>query len=153
MIINVITSNIDKYNETRYILNNHNITTNQIKDINIPEIQGSGEDIINSKIEYVSSLISDINLVEDTSFEVNGMNGLPGPYIKDFFLKLGNNNFYKLASTFGSRAKEICYIGINVNGNKVFVGEVSGDIVKPYNSESDEYNWGFFFKLKYLQDR
>ncbi len=146
MIINVVTSNTDKYNEIKHILNKSNIKTKQIKNIEIPEIQGNSIDIIKAKLDFVTKIIPGIILVEDTSFQIEGMNGLPGPYIKDFFLKLGNKKFYQLAKTFGKRAKETCYIGIRLDENKIFTGEIDGDILEPDNDPWDEYNWAFFFK-------
>lgn len=154
--IYVVTSNTDKFNEIKFYLENElrlSVNVKNVK-IEIKEIQGESEEIVTKKCKEASNLIEGVVIVEDTSFCVDCMNGLPGPYIRDFFLKLGNRKFYSLINSFANskeeiKAEEKCSIAISRNFNDeilVFEGSVIGNIVEPDNAADDEYNWCFFFK-------
>lgn len=165
----LLTTNKDKQNEIMTYLNSKLTKPLNIKifpdldKIEVPELQGDSQDIIYAKANSAYNIINRMDnisynnnkswiLIDDTSFSVDSMGGLPGPYIKDFFLKLGNYNLYKLFSSFKQSdlliAREECYIAIHSLFNKecyIVKGEITGRIVQPDNDVKDEYNWNYFF--------
>ena len=166
--IKILSTNRDKINEIKHVIKNnahHEIIVemmDNMHDLELIEIQGEEEEIILAKCKISAERIytaieGDNNfaiLVEDTSFGVDCMNGLPGPYIRDFFLKLGNRKLYKMFMSFKPEdnsqiiATETCYIGLAIKNSSdlIFKGEVKGRIVQPDNDPIDEFNWNFFFK-------
>jgi inosine triphosphate pyrophosphatase len=153
-MINIVTSNEDKFNEISFLmkqlLHPLGVQFNKVE-CNVSEIQGESYEIALEKCKEAYAYTNGITVVDDTSFSVDCMNGLPGAYIRDFFLKLGNNGFYRICKSFGEEgnitATEECYIAICKDGQdvNVFSGEIRGSIVPPDNSEADEYNWNYFF--------
>ena len=126
--------------------------------MHIQELQGKSIDIVRNKCEAAfkflknSFLNNGIIIVEDTSFELNSMNGLPGPYIRDFFKKLGNKKLYELFSSFkndsdqSQEAIEESNISIYMHDQIInFNGQVKGKIVSPKNESTEEFKWNYFF--------
>lgn len=62
--------------------------TNQKLDL--LEIQGTIEEIATHKAKTAAEITGKAVIVEDTALEFVGLGGLPGPYIKWFLEKLGN---------------------------------------------------------------
>jgi inosine triphosphate pyrophosphatase len=158
--INIVTSNEDKFNEITHIMKEKlsgifDIGFRKIDylDNEIKEIQGESVDIVQWKCKDAVNIINDITIVEDTSFSIDCLNGLPGAYIRDFFLKLGNNGVYRVCEAFGvvdkPHATEECYIAICKGIDSEifsFKGEIRGHIVQPQNNVKDEFNWNYFFR-------
>jgi len=71
--------------------------------------------------------------VEDTSLELNCLNGLPGPYIKYFEKNIGSIGIYKIAKAFSNyEANVCCFVGYqNKKEIKLFKHITKGIIVKP----------------------
>lgn len=85
-------------------------------------------------------------LVEDTSLQLDALNGFPGPLIKWFITALGREGIYRIAQKlgdYGAKAKTI--VGYS-NGKEVlfFEGALRGAIVEP-KAES-EFGWDPLFK-------
>ncbi|KAF3389185.1 Inosine triphosphate pyrophosphatase [Penicillium rolfsii] len=77
--------------------------------LEIPEIQGSLEDIARDKCRRAAKIVDGPVLVEDSALEFHAMNKLPGPYIKYFLEKLGNDGLNKLLFSFDDkRADAVC---------------------------------------------
>ncbi|CAI7659954.1 unnamed protein product [Penicillium bialowiezense] len=49
--------------------------------LDIPEIQGSLEEIASDKCRRAAQIINGPVLIEDSALEFRAMNGLPGPYV------------------------------------------------------------------------
>ncbi|OQE23125.1 hypothetical protein PENSTE_c009G10017 [Penicillium steckii] len=64
--------------------------------LDIPEIQGTLEEIAADKCRRASKIVDGPVIVEDSALEFNAMNKLPGPYIKYFLESLGNEGLNKL---------------------------------------------------------
>lgn len=62
----------------------------------VEEHQGEPEDITKEKARLAARYINGPVLVEDVSLCFNALKGLPGPYIKWFYAKLGNDGLYRL---------------------------------------------------------
>ena len=52
--------------------------------IDLDELQGQPDFIAIKKVKTASAITKQACLVEDVSLCFNALNGLPGPYIKDF---------------------------------------------------------------------
>ena len=85
-------------------------------------------------------------MVEDVSFTIDGMNGLPGPLIKWFLQSLGSEGIFKMAKIFGNqRAEAKAIFGFaNKEGNvQFFEGAVKGKIVEPRGTSG--FGWDVIF--------
>jgi len=85
-----ITGNQNKLREVREILGKSGITI-ESKTLDIPEIQGTTEEISAAKCRRAAKLINAPCLVDDTALCFKAMGGLPGPYIKSFMEKIGHD--------------------------------------------------------------
>ncbi len=103
--------------------------------LDIPELQGEPENIVKDKLSYAINKHKGPLIVEDTSLCYNALQGLPGPYIKDFLNKLGNQGLYRLVSAFDDKtAFAQCIFGMKKNKKdeaKIFIGRTPGQIVEP----------------------
>ncbi|GAB1200547.1 hypothetical protein APSETT444_009920 [Aspergillus pseudonomiae] len=77
--LNFITGNKNKLGEVRAILGNAIEVDNQ--GLDIPEIQGTIEEIAREKCMRAAEVIQGPVLTEDTALEFHALKGLPGPYM------------------------------------------------------------------------
>jgi inosine triphosphate pyrophosphatase len=74
-------------------------------------------------------------IVEDTSLCFNALKGLPGPYIKDFLGKLGNDGLNKMLEGFSDKSGYAQCIFAYCEGPGqdpvTFIGRCPGTIVPP----------------------
>lgn len=152
-IIYFITSNANKVREMNELVSDSkNIKINQL-DIELTEIQGTGDEIIKSKLfEAMKNLQKPwpkYIAVEDTSLCFEALNGLPGPYIKTFYEKLNNNGLIQLLNGFSSRkAIAECRIGlldICRDEYKIFLGECKGYIISNEERGNNGFAWDKIF--------
>jgi non-canonical purine NTP pyrophosphatase (RdgB/HAM1 family) len=120
-------------------------------DIDLIEIQEMDDKkIIKAKLEEAIKLKPGMELiVEDQSFSIDGMNGLPGPFIKWFDKSLEMKGLYKLALKMGNQkalAKTI--IGYCNPKGKIhfFEATIEGKIVSPRGTIG--WGWDFIFQPK-----
>lgn len=126
-----VTGNKEKYREAKGLLDGFEL---EQVDIDLPELQGEPEDIVKEKAKIAAEKSSKAVFVEDTCLCFNALNGLPGPYIKDFVEKIGIPGLYELVSKYNDKgAVAIASIGFCEPGKKplVFQGKVKGTIVSP----------------------
>jgi len=130
MRLTFITSNAGKLKEAREILKDYDVENIHI---DLPELQGEPKDIIVEKARLAATHIQGPFFVEDVSVCLDALNGLPGPYIKDFLKKLGAKGVYDLVANYNNcSAKAICSIAYYKDEEiKVFEGVIKGDIVSP----------------------
>lgn len=103
-IINFVSGNKGKLRELSDIFNEHfkDVEIKQL-DIDLPELQGSPEDIVKGKLKLALDKAKKLEgpvLVEDTSLCFNAYGGLPGAYIKYFLKSVKNDGLYKMACAF-----------------------------------------------------
>uniref|UniRef100_A0AC34RPK4 Inosine triphosphate pyrophosphatase n=1 Tax=Panagrolaimus sp. JU765 TaxID=591449 RepID=A0AC34RPK4_9BILA len=83
--------------------------------LEIPEIQGTIQEIIQSKIESARTLSKHFPiLVDDTALEIEALNNWPGPYVKEFldsFKAEGIVDLVKKIDPTNTKAKAICSLG------------------------------------------
>ncbi|KAA8643165.1 hypothetical protein EYZ11_008981 [Aspergillus tanneri] len=77
--LNFITGNKNKLAEVRAILGGVVEVDNQA--IDVPEIQGTIEDIAKEKCRQAAKVVGGPVLTEDTALEFHALGGLPGPYM------------------------------------------------------------------------
>lgn len=84
-VLNFITGNANKLLEVKAILEPAGIAVRSQK-LDLPEIQGSLEDVTREKCRVAADLVGGPVLVEDTCLCFDALNGLPGPYMYVFAL-------------------------------------------------------------------
>lgn len=150
MNLTFITSNKNKCKEFSYILQN-SAQINCI-DIELDEIQGDPYSIAIDKCNRAYDLLKSPIIVEDTSLIFNAFNGLPGPYIKDFYQKIGNDGLYKMIENFDDKsAISLCIIAYKKSSKDdviCFIGRTDGVIVEPSNDSSNGFGWDNIFKTE-----
>lgn len=138
-----VTSNKNKFVEIQNIISN----LEQIE-IDLAEIQDSNaHNVIRAKLKEALSHHSGQFIVEDTSLYFDCLNGLPGPLIKFFLERLGNEGLANLVEKMGNnKAEARTIIGYAKNADEVyfFEGSIKGTIVKP--SGKTGFGWDPIFK-------
>jgi non-canonical purine NTP pyrophosphatase (RdgB/HAM1 family) len=132
--ITVITSNKHKIKELTAILG----TGFRLKKIEIPEIQSLNiDEVITEKAKTAYQKIKKPVLVEDVSFEIDAINGLPGPFVKFFLQRLGTVGIIKIVGNKSTKTKVTAavaiYDGVTL---KIFKDKVSGTLSKTSKGES-----------------
>jgi non-canonical purine NTP pyrophosphatase (RdgB/HAM1 family) len=138
-----ITGNKNKFEEAKSII----ADLNQFE-LDLPEIQN-----IDPKIIIKAKLLEAFKhekgefIVEDTSLYLDCLNGLPGPLIKWFLEKIGNDGLYNIAkklNNFKAEAKTVIGYAKNKKEIKFFEGTVKGKIVTPKGDQG--FGWDPIFK-------
>lgn len=68
----------------------------QYQKLDLPELQGEPDFVCTSKCKSAAAITNGPVIVEDTSLCFNALKGLPGPYIKWFYEKLGSDGLHRL---------------------------------------------------------
>jgi len=129
-----VTSNKNKVREIKEILG----PKTKFVNVDIPEIQSLNlEEVITAKAKSAYSILKRPVIVEDVSFEVDALRGLPGPFIKYFLQKLGTEGLLALIGNASKSTKAIAAVGF-YDGNKlkIFTGIVEGTLSKKSIGES-----------------
>ncbi len=92
--ISFITGNPNKLKEFSQIIGDVSPYLFDTKSIDLPEYQGEPEEIAIAKCKTALEIAKSPVLIEDTSLCFNGLNGLPGPYIKWFLDKLKPEGYF-----------------------------------------------------------
>lgn len=151
--ITFITGNENKFSEFSQIMSER-LPEQKFKriDIDLPEIQGTIDEVAFAKCKAAFSLVEGPFIVEDTSLLMDAYGSdLPGPYIKWFLKSLGPSGLCKMLSGFEDRgAKAICTIvycdGKNLDNCKMFKGITTGYIKKSPAAGSKSFGWDPIFQ-------
>lgn len=142
-MLTFITGNNNKFNEVKAI-----IPEIEQLDIDLPEIQSlDPQEIVEFKLKTALETLPGNFIVEDTSLYVEGLHGLPGPFIKWFMKAMGREGLAKIVLDSGNdRAEAKTIIGFaDDNGNyHYFEGHISGRIVMPLGETS--FGWDPIFQ-------
>jgi non-canonical purine NTP pyrophosphatase (RdgB/HAM1 family) len=146
-MIYVITGNKNKFAEFKEIMQDRDVRQ---LDIDIPEIQEADpRQVVRAKlIEGLRRKRSHI-AVEDTSFHLSCMNGMPGPLVKWFLKSIGPEGIYQIARGFGNYSAEArCTIGYasSKRDTHFFEGRVKGSVVPPRGKNG--FGWDVIFVPK-----
>jgi inosine triphosphate pyrophosphatase len=141
MTLTFVTGNKNKLLETASIIGN-SIPLTSVS-IDLPEIQGTTQEIAAHKCREAAKLIKGPCITEDTSLCFNAMNGLPGPYIKWFLKDLKPEGLSKLLDGFEDKSGyALCTFAYCKSENDVpilFEGRTEGKIVRPRGPTS--FGW------------
>ncbi len=143
MPIYFITGNKNKFSEVKQI-----IPEIEQLDIDLPEIQEiDAKEVIKAKLLEALKHKNGEIIVEDTSLYLDCMNGLPGPLIKWFLQKIGNEGIYNIAEKLeNNKAQAKTIIGYAKNSKQIyfFEGIIQGKIVKPKGNT--DFGWDPIFQ-------
>ena len=78
--VNFITGNANKLREVKAILEAAGIEVRS-QSLELEEVQGSIEEVTESKCRRAADMVGGPVLVDDTSLCFNALGGLPGPYM------------------------------------------------------------------------
>lgn len=138
-----ITGNKGKFEEVKTILGE----VEQL-DIDLPEVQEiDAKEIVKAKLVEALNHKKGEFIIDETSLYFDCLNGLPGPLIKWFLKKLGNDGLFNLVSKLGNCGAEAkTVIGYTRNHDEIyyFEGAVKGKIVAP-GGESN-FGWDAIFQ-------
>jgi len=129
--LNFITGNKNKLAEVEAILGGYVHLSNQALDL--PEIQGTIEDVTLDKCRRAAEAVNGPVLVEDTCLCFNALKELPGPYIKWFLEALGHTGLNNLLMAYEDKsAQAVCTFAYSEGpGHEpcLFQGRTTGKIV------------------------
>ena len=147
MTLYFITGNINKFNEIKGFIpeiKQIDIDLKEIQDIDPKKII---EEKLNEAIkENPESNKNNQYFCEDTSLEINSLNGLPGPFIKWFLKTLGNKGIYDLIKDKKDKSAIARTIIGYADRERIlfFEGQTKGEIVEPFSDKG--YGWDSIFK-------
>jgi len=129
--ITFVTGNAKKLAEVRAIVGEELPLTSM--KIDLPELQGTPEDVSKEKCRLAAKESGGAVLVEDTSLCFNALNGLPGVYIKWFLEGIGHEGLNNLLMAYEDKsAYAQCIFSYSKGPGEepiVFVGRTEGKIV------------------------
>jgi len=137
--ITFVTGNKKKAEEVARILAPKDGTTAKFvivnKKLDLPELQGTPEEIALEKCKEASKEVSGPVITEDTCLCFNALSGLPGPYIKHFLEKTGHEGLNKMLDGFDDRSAYaqtiVAYCKSSDDEPVLFDGRTQGKIVRP----------------------
>ena len=118
-------------------------------ELDLPEYQGTPEEVCREKCQKAARHIRGPVLIEDTCLCFTALGGLPGPYIKWFLEALGPDGLPRLVSDWEDKsAYALCMFGYCEGGDgdevEVFEGRTDGTVVRPRGSR--EFGWDPVFQ-------
>ena len=127
----LVTGNPNKLREWQQIM--PSTIDLQSIDIDLIEIQSDNpEEIVADKARRAYEHVGKPVIVEDVDAGLEKLEGLPGPFIKYFNKKLGQDALYKLAGAAGEKAVVACTAAYYDGADLAMVrGEVNGTVVAP----------------------
>ncbi|KAG8906139.1 hypothetical protein FRB99_007529 [Tulasnella sp. 403] len=151
-----VTGNANKLKEVRSILGAVMPSTwvLESRDLDIPEIQGTTEEVASAKCSRAAELVGGPCIVEDTALCFEALGGLPGPYIKHFMKQLGLEGKPITASSSVSeidladhKATAVCTFAYSKGPGTtplLFEGRAEGRIVPPRGPPN--FGWNPIFE-------
>lgn len=139
----VVTTSEGKITEINAILG----TDHKVSTIDLPEIQSLDlDEVITAKAKAAYEKIKKPVLVTDVSLEIEGLNGLPGPFIKFFLKTLGSEKTVQLARNRRTKVTDAVavYDGKTL---KIFKGTVYGKVIPKIKGTR-----GFGFDYVFIPD-
>ncbi|ODN82071.1 inosine triphosphate pyrophosphatase [Cryptococcus amylolentus CBS 6039] len=129
-----VTGNANKLREVQAILATGDSgikCTSQSLDV--PEVQGTTQEVAIAKVKSAAEQLGAACVTEDTALCFEALNGLPGPYIKDFMANLGHEGLNTLLQGFPTtKATALCTFAYSAGPGSepiLFEGRTDGNIV------------------------
>lgn len=130
-VVNFITGNANKLREVKHIL--EPAITVDSQSVDLPELQGTVEEVTLEKCRVAAQQVGGPVLVEDTCLCFDALGGLPGPYIKWFMKSIGHEGLNNLLVAYEDKsAKAVCTFGFSKGpGHEpiLFQGITEGKVV------------------------
>ncbi|KAL1411562.1 nucleoside triphosphate pyrophosphohydrolase ham1 [Vanrija albida] len=129
-----VTGNANKLREVQQILQaGDSGVTCTSQSVDVPELQGTTQEVAIAKVKAAAEKIGGPCVTEDTALCFDALNGLPGPYIKDFMGAVGHDGLNKLLVGFGNtKATALCTFAYSAGPGAepvLFEGRTEGNIV------------------------
>jgi len=150
-----VTGNEGKLREVNMILAEGSADSAQLAfsspldDIDLPELQGSPDEIARDKISFAVKEVMGPCVIEDTSLCFNALGGLPGPYIKWFLKAIHHQGLNNLLAAYPDKsAYALCVFAFCAGPGQpvhVFEGRTEGKIV-PARGPADAFGWDPVFE-------
>ncbi|KAL4076378.1 inosine triphosphate pyrophosphatase-like protein [Scleroderma yunnanense] len=143
-----VTGNPNKLLETKYILSQGIPIEIDSADLDIPELQGTTQEIAKAKCRRAAELLGRACITEDTALCYKALNGLPGPYIKHFMKNLGHEGLNNMLVGFQTKAAyALCTFAYSAGPGAepvLFEGRTDGTIVPARGSGT--FGWDAIFQ-------
>ncbi|OJD34118.1 inosine triphosphate pyrophosphatase [Diplodia corticola] len=150
-VLNFVTGNRHKLREAAAILSGH-VELRSRSAADVPEIQGTPQEIAADKCRRAAIAVNGPALVEDTALELHALNGMPGPYIRPFFTAIGNDGLRSLLAAYDDKAAtSVCVLAYCDGPGEepiIFEGRCTGAIVAPRGSNGFAYDPIFEYEGK-----
>jgi len=145
--ITFVTGNKNKIREVTEIL--QGIAIVDAEKLDLPEPQGDQLEIAREKALTAYARLQRPCLIEDTSLCFHALGDLPGPYIKWFYEKIGNEGLHKMLAGFEDKSGHaLCLFtvaeGPNPEDCKFYAGRLPGTIVAPRGTSG--FGWDPIFQ-------
>ncbi|KIP10371.1 hypothetical protein PHLGIDRAFT_22306 [Phlebiopsis gigantea 11061_1 CR5-6] len=145
-----VTGNRMKLQEVKAILDTNTDFELTSQDLDVPELQGTTEEIAREKCRRAAELLQGPCITEDTALCFEALNGLPGPYIKHFLKDLGLDGLNTLLQGFPTNAAwAMCTFAYSAGPGSepiLFEGRVPGRIVPARGAE--KFGWNPIFEVE-----
>ena len=149
--ITFVTGNANKLAEVRRMLTSDGEGGSSLvidnAALDLPELQGSPEEIAREKCAAAAKLIQGPCMTEDTSLGFRALNGLPGPYIKHFLDGIGHAGLNGMLDGFDDKGASARTIIAYTEGPgrevALFEGETEGTVVP---ARGDGFGWDPIFE-------
>lgn len=141
MNITFVTGNENKRREVAAILNFPELKNVKI---DLPEKQSMDlQQIIEDKIRVAYGLVGEPVLVEDISYEIEAVNGFPGPFVK-FWEKAGLHDavLANIEQSGSNKARIVCAVAYKDSDRELIVLET---LYGQHVARTDGQGWGFDF--------
>lgn len=115
----------------------------------VPEIQGTTKEVAIAKCRSAAQQLNGPCITEDTALAFHALDGLPGPYIKDFLGKLGHDGLNRMLAGFDDKsATALCTFAFSPGPHAdpiLFEGTTLGKIVPARGPEN--FGWDPIFEV------
>lgn len=142
-MITLVTGNPNKLRELQAIMEGTDVTS---REIDVPEIQSMNlEEIVRAKVRAAFDAVGSPVIVEDVSFEISALGGMPGPFVKWWAKAAGYEPALLVCAARGDwAAKAICGSAY-CDGNRLEYVEavVPGRLTA--KTEGDGFGFDYYF--------
>ncbi|WWC89270.1 inosine triphosphate pyrophosphatase [Kwoniella dendrophila CBS 6074] len=144
-----VTGNANKLKEVQAILaaggSGVSVTSQSVE---VPEVQGTTQEVAIAKVKAAADKLGTACVTEDTALCFEALNGLPGPYIKDFLGNLGHEGLNKMLKGFSNtKATALCTFAYSAGPGQepiLFEGKTEGNIVEARGPKN--FGWDPIFQ-------
>lgn len=129
--------NVEKFSNARLVCELYGIELEQAK-LSIDEIQSEdGDAIIADKLDKAYAILKKPVIVSDDSWEISGLNGFPGPYMKSINHWFTAQDLLRLTSQLEDRSVFLIQrLGFkDGNISKIFTNKTKGTLLKEIKGE------------------